>query len=79
MNQNLYEFFFSKTKKLATKDKAIVEVFNTLIQEVNEVKGLGLIVTNNLNRTEIAKTRSAKALQALYSVKKHISNYQQSI
>ena len=47
-----------------------MEAKDTIIEKVSGTKDLGIIVTNNLNWTETAKTRSAKALKALYSLTK---------
>ena len=66
------ELIVSKTKILGIKGSAIVEINNKIIEEVNEMKDLRLIETYILNWTENAKTRSAKALKALFSVKRKI-------
>ena len=59
--QSSVEVHFSKTKIHGINDK-----------ESNEMKDLGLIfVIKKTNWTENAKTGSAKALKALYSVKKN--------
>ena len=64
------EVIVSKTKVLGIKGNAIVEVNNTIIEKVHEIKVIGIIVTNNLNWTENAKnkisqsSKGAKALKA---------------
>ena len=47
----------SKTKVLVIKGNAIVDVNNTIIEKVYEMKVIGFIVTNNLNWTENAKNK----------------------
>ena len=53
--------------------RATVEVNKTKIDEVNELKTLGFIVTCKLIWTVTAKTRSPRALKAFYSVKTNIT------
>ena len=55
--KNSMEVNVSKTKVLGIKGNAIVEVNNTIIEKVYEMKVIGFIVTNNLNWTENAKNK----------------------
>ena len=55
------------------KGNAKIEVKGTVLEETAEMKDLGLIITGTLSRSENATNRSAKALNALSSVKRNIS------
>ena len=52
----------STNKTLGIKNSTIAKVKNTKIEEVNKIKDIGLIVTNNLNCTEKGKKQDQPKL-----------------